>query len=100
MERATVRPGRVDILVRGVDRLELRASFKQRCWGRVTLDGRVHEETTFSAGEERSWTASDTASFRLGNAGNVVLTVNGAEAGPLGGVGQPVTVNIEKTASP
>jgi cytoskeleton protein RodZ len=56
-------------------------------WMRVTVDGQVDFEGTLSEGEERTWQADDEVSLTLGNAGAVLLSVNGQTAEPAGGLG-------------
>lgn len=56
-------------------------------WMRVTVDGQVDFEGILSQGEERTWQADDEVSLTLGNAGAVLLSVNGQAAEPAGGLG-------------
>lgn len=91
---ATAPAGVVSFRVRGAASLEVRASFRDRCWVRVTADGVVREETTFSAGQERWWQARSTLRLRLGNAGAVEASINGRPAGVLGEPGQVIEVVV------
>ncbi|MBC7339824.1 MAG: helix-turn-helix domain-containing protein [Firmicutes bacterium] len=95
LEKVSSAPGVVSFRVGGASELEVRASFSDRCWVRVTIDGTVAEETTFARGQEKAWSARQALRLRLGNAGAVELTVNGVEAGRLGGVGDVVDVILE-----
>lgn len=83
LEKVSSAPGAVSFRVRGVSELQVRASFSDRCWVRVTIDGRVAEEATFTRGQEKTWSAGQTLSLRLGYAPAVTLTVNGVEVAPL-----------------
>jgi transcriptional regulator with XRE-family HTH domain len=70
--------------------VELRAEAIERSWVLVTTDGRVDFQGTLEAGEERTWQAESSIAFRCGNAGGVVITINGEELGTLGERGQVV----------
>jgi cytoskeletal protein RodZ len=94
VERSGGPAGVVTFRVQGATSLEVRASFRDRCWVRVTADGVVQEEATFAAGQERLWRARATLRLRLGNAGAVELSVNGVPTGVLGGPGQVIEVVV------
>lgn len=66
--------------------LDLRTT--QRAWVRITIDGAVIEEGSLEAGVTRSWEATSVITVRTGNAGGISLTLNGADLGPMGPVGQ------------
>ncbi len=68
--------------------LELRTT--QRAWLRITVDGQVVEEGALEAGQTRVWDADQSIVVRTGNAGGVVLILNGQELGPMGTIGQVV----------
>lgn len=68
--------------------LELRAT--QRAWLRITVDGQVVEEGMLEAGQERVWEADQSIAVRTGNAGGVILILNGEELGTMGAIGQVV----------
>ncbi len=68
--------------------LELRAA--QRAWLRVTVDGQIVEEGVLEAGQTRIWDADQSIVVRTGNAGGVILILNGEELGPMGAIGQVV----------
>lgn len=98
VERLGGPAGAVTLRVLGAESLEVRASFRDRCWVRVTADGVLQEEGTLSAGQERWWRARATLRLRLGNAGAVELSVNGVPAGALGGPGQVLEVVVATAA--
>lgn len=62
---------------------------EQRSWLRVVLDGRVVLEGVFEAGTQRAF-AGKTATVRAGNAGGVLVAINGKETGALGPLGDVV----------
>jgi hypothetical protein len=55
----------------------LRVSVVDRCWLRVTTDGRVVAEMTANEGFTRTFRAARRLDLRLGNAGAARLTLNG-----------------------
>ena len=58
-------------------------------WLRVTVDGSVSMEGTFPAGTSKSFHGSKVL-LNIGNAGGVHVSVNGVDAGKLGGTGDVV----------
>jgi len=68
----------------------LKAQVIERAWVLVTVDGEVDFQGILEAGEERTWWAERTIGFRCGNAGGVLLAMNGEELGVLGERGQVV----------
>lgn len=61
----------------------------------VTADGVRLLTTTLQAGDDRTWAGDRSVALRVGNAGGIVLKVNGVEVPPLGANGQ--VVNVEYT---
>lgn len=70
-----------------------------RSWLRVTADGEVTFEGTLESGEQRTWTAKTELSIRAGNAGVVMLSLNGGDETPAGDVGQAETVTFTASES-
>jgi cytoskeleton protein RodZ len=70
--------------------IQLTARVIERAWVLVTVDGEAGSEGILEAGEERTWWAEHSISFRCGNAGGVMITINGEELGTLGERGQVV----------
>jgi hypothetical protein len=68
---------------------QLAIRLAQRSWLRVTVDGATKIEGIFPAGTARTFTGS-LAEVRAGNAGGVVVTVNGRSSGPMGKEGDVV----------
>jgi len=71
----------------GAVRVKLLA--RRECWVRVTVDGRA-EELTIPAGHAVTRAASEHVLLRVGDAGALVVEVNGEELPPLGADGQVV----------
>jgi cytoskeletal protein RodZ len=61
----------------------------QRSWLRVAVDGQTKLEGLYPAGTAKSYTGK-VAELRVGNAGGVTISVNGAPAKPLGKAGDVV----------
>jgi cytoskeletal protein RodZ len=61
----------------------------QRSWLRVAVDGQTKLEGLYPAGTAKSYTGK-VAELRVGNAGGVTVSVNGAPAKPLGKAGDVV----------
>lgn len=62
--------------------IELQAT--QRAWIRVTVDGQVVEETTLKPDDTRSWEGEQSVTIRTGNAGGLLLMLNGEDLGLMG----------------
>lgn len=56
----------------------------QRSWIRVTIDGRLAEETVLNPDDTRSWEGEQSITIRTGNAGGLLLTLNGEDLGIMG----------------
>lgn len=72
---------------------ELKLSMKAAgdCWYLVTLDQGNPEEGIIKAGEEKTFTASNSLHVKLGNAGAVAVNLNGKDYGKLGGPGEVIS---------
>lgn len=66
--------------------IEVRAL--EPCWIRLILDEQPSRQVLLAAGENRSWDAKNGGTLTLGNAGGVVVRVNGREYANLGGTGK------------
>jgi cytoskeleton protein RodZ len=66
-------------------------------WLGVTADGRTVYAQTLASGSEMTWEASESISFRVGNAGGLDLTINDVPAGRLGASGQ--VIDLEYTTA-
>ena len=67
-----------------------------RSWILVVADDVVVYRAFVTAGEHRRWQANGSMTVRVGNAGFVILTVNGRSIGPLGALGQVVDRTFRK----
>lgn len=94
-----------------VARIALELLTSQPTWVRVVVDGQLIEEGLLEANVSRAWEASVSITLRTGNAGGVVLRLNGEDLGPMGEIGQvvertwiieqgEVTETIELTPTP
>lgn len=63
---------------------------RERCWTQVIADGVLAFEGMLWAGDARSFSAQNSITVRLGNAGAVEVSCNGQDYGYLGDVGQVV----------
>ncbi len=61
------------------------------CWMRVAVDGEQTFEGTVPAGQSLSFEADEAISLRLGNAGVVLVQLNGEDLGHLGQRGEVVS---------
>ncbi len=73
-----------------VARIALTVHVDQRAWLRVTADSTVLLEDTMEPGITHTWEASNTLKVLTGNAGGIGLTLNGADLGKMGNVGQVI----------
>lgn len=64
------------------------------CWLSVTVDGTTQPQRTLGAGERAEFRVRKLLTMRIGNAGAIVMTLNGAPAKPLGRAGEAVTATI------
>ncbi len=62
----------------------------ERAWLRVVVDGQVVLETILEPGEEREWVGQQSVTVRSGNAGGVVILLDGQELGVMGEPGQVI----------
>ena len=76
----------------------LRIEAKEQAWIRVVIDNQQQKDVLLKPGEKIEWTAKGEFLLTLGNAGGVVLNLNGKELPPLGKSGQ-VLRNIQLPAA-
>lgn len=76
-------------------RLQVDVQIIARTWLEVTVDREPAFRGLIEAGTNWSWFAQDTITMHVGNAGGVLVTLNGEELGPLGE--QDEVVDIEFT---
>lgn len=77
---------------RGAVHVEL--AFQSNVWLRADADGKYVFSGTIAAGQTRTVDADNTVLLRLGNAGGVVITLNGKQLDPVGPAGQVRTVQL------
>lgn len=73
-------------------RLQADVEIESRTWLEVTVDGDPAFRGLIEAGTNWSWFAQDSIFMHVGNAGGVVVTLNGQELGPLGQSGEVVDI--------
>jgi cytoskeletal protein RodZ len=78
--------------------LTLKAYVRERTWMRISIDGGEPREYIFSPGKEPEWEARGKFDLLIGNAGGLVLELNGKKIGALGASGQVVKVRLPETA--
>jgi cytoskeleton protein RodZ len=76
-------------------RLQVDVQIVARTWLEVTVDGEPAFRGLIESGTNWSWFAEDSIAMHVGNAGGVLVTLNGRELGALGG--QDEVVDIEWT---
>ena len=75
----------------------LKADIRERTWMRITVDDGEPREYIFPPGRQPEWQAREGFDLLIGNAGGLVLEINGKNVGPLGASGQVVRVRLPKT---
>jgi cytoskeletal protein RodZ len=68
--------------------VELSVEIKARTWAQVLVDGDKQYEGTLEVGDRRTWEGKERVLLRVGNAGGVIITLNGELLGPLGKEGE------------
>ncbi|MBI3245821.1 MAG: DUF4115 domain-containing protein [Deltaproteobacteria bacterium] len=66
----------------------LRAQAKEATWIRVIIEGQAPSDMILQPGQSASWTSDSTFVITLGNAGGIILNLDGQELPPLGTTGQ------------
>ncbi len=77
--------------------INVSVTLKGDSWMQVDVDGKQEFEGTLKAGTERSWSAKETLTMQIGNAGDVLMSVNGSEAKPVGQPGEVRKLTIKPT---
>jgi cytoskeleton protein RodZ len=70
--------------------ITLQVAITQRSWLRIVADGQTAFEGVLERDENRTWRGQEEIVIRCGNAGGVLVTVNGESQGVLGGPGEVV----------
>jgi hypothetical protein len=79
--------------------LSLLVQARRSAWIRTTTDGHSEDGRVFKAGEQLEIHADREVSLRVGDAGAVLVSVNGAAAEPLGRDGEVITRRFEEKES-
>ncbi len=75
--------------------VEVSLTLKEQSWVRIMTDGRMAFEGMMQEGSQRSWSADERVVVRAGNAGGVLVALNGGEAKALGAPGDVEEVTFE-----
>ena len=70
------------------------------CWMRVTIDGKTQFEDMLTKGMQKTWTAQQEIKIRAGNAGAVLLSLNGAAAQPVGEINEIKNLTFTPNSTP
>ncbi len=89
-----VRPSATDP---AVDRLVISLSVSRRCWVSVKVDGAKRIQRLFKPGDSRLVEVRRDLVITMGDAGAVMMTINGTEARRLGRSGEVVTARLDLT---
>jgi cytoskeleton protein RodZ len=81
----------------GAVALVVNVSVSRGCWISATVDGRKQFERLFQPGDQRTVEIHRDMVLTAGDAGAVTMTINGAEARPLGKPGEVVTARMNLT---
>jgi transcriptional regulator with XRE-family HTH domain len=73
--------------------------FTDTSWIQVTVDGVRQFQGELAADTHRSWYGEERIELRIGNAGAVLVTMNGQSLGALGATGEVVERVFEKAAN-
>src|SRR5262249_48287070 len=79
------------------DQLTAQLSASRPCWVTATVDGKKSVDRLLPAGERMTIDTRRELVLTVGDAAGVALTLNGADAKPLGKSGEVVTVRINLT---
>ena len=91
LSTATATPTATAVIISpSAEGVHLRVDPIERAWLQVTVDGAIDFEGILEVGQERVWQAQRSIALRCGNAGGVLIAVNGEELGTLGERGQVV----------
>lgn len=68
--------------------LIVKVSLKDDCWMKVSVDGKSTFEGILTKGTEKEWVAKQKITIRAGNAGGLMVSVNGEKPQKFGKAGQ------------
>lgn len=87
----TVPPAAVAVVAADPSRLSLTLDVRRQSWLTITVDGRREGGRMYEPGQTRTIIATRSIVMRAGDAGAVLVSVDGAAAVPFGGNGEVVT---------
>jgi cytoskeleton protein RodZ len=79
------------------DRLTIGLSVKRPCWVSATVDGQKRIERLLQPGEQQTIEVRREMVLTAGDASAIAMTLNGADARPLGKAGEVVTARFNPT---
>lgn len=68
--------------------LTVKVALKDDCWVKVSVDGKPTFEGILTKGTEKQWVAKQKVTIRAGNAGGLMVSVNGEKPQEFGKAGQ------------
>lgn len=71
---------------------------EDECWIKITIDGKQEFKGTLKKGEQRKWTANEKLTVRTGNAGGLLVMLNGEKTKSLGKSGEVKEITFEKSS--
>jgi cytoskeleton protein RodZ len=77
-----------------VDRMVVKLAVTRACWISATVDGRKEMEQLLNPGDDRSLDVRNELALSVGDAGALIMTINGVEARPLGKSGEVVKARL------
>jgi cytoskeletal protein RodZ len=72
----------------------LKAEVNERTWVKISVDGREPKEFLFQPGSRPEWKAEESFDIVIGNAGGIVLELNGELIDDLGASGQVIRLRL------
>ena len=79
-----------DNKVQKADEVSVTATLNDRCWLKVTADGKTLYEGTAEKGKIMSWKGAERIAITAGNAGALEITYNGRNMGQAGNYGEVI----------
>ncbi|MCS6814050.1 MAG: helix-turn-helix domain-containing protein [Cyanobacteria bacterium] len=77
--------------------VEVSVTLTDESWLQINLDGKEAFSGILPKGAERKWSAKELVSMQIGNAGAVLLSINGSDAKPAGDPGEVRELQIKPT---
>ncbi|BAQ63681.1 helix-turn-helix domain-containing protein [Geminocystis sp. NIES-3709] len=77
------------------EELTVKVTVKDDCWVKVSVDGKPTFEGVLNKGLQKQWVGKQKVTIRAGNAGGLLISVNGEKPQELGKVGQVQEATFE-----